>query len=859
MDALTLPLAPGSTTAVLHPINVFGASWAIVRHALRSLNPDTTIVRRTHHSRRTRSYAGASESRGIDSASVASSRGSRRSNVSSAVAAGDTGAGGATDSVASGSLRRHRTHSGERSSARRHRTSAQEGESAADGTAATAAAAPSSSSKRRTRSAEEPLAAARRGAAEGRGRIEGEEEELRVHRSRSHSDGVRGRSSRRGSESGGGSGATTPRLSVSHPLSPAATAAAASGLTPPLAPPPPVVRGLGKPPLSSRHRSTTPAATAGAEGDGAALSATSSARHRHHRSGSGGGLSSSGRSSRTHRSAAEEEESNEGSVIVIRDGASMSFSSVTAGWTFPLFAVKGAGSDKSFSWSPRAWWKRTRTTKVTHIAFLINHILHAVPVMTVHYCCELKRQLVTLPLLRFSDICVRFSPRGHAHHAGAPAKTSTHHDTKIAAEWPPTEEIFETSPPATIGHFLLTRWMLQIVESYVEKLFFFDETLVVRQLRSRRSLRRVAGWALRIVSHTVFDPFFLSIVTPTLIPSAEAADVPRVLFTVPGMVRGLGISAASVIIQWIVIPTASRLVYRGVLTMFEVVEYLIMRRYAHWSDEDEEEDDDDLDEEDVGDDVSLASGMRTTDDRLEKQSISQQSDASVATASATGVAAATTAEDRIQREQRRLRREKRERRKLREQRQAARDQAMRRTVLRAIVYRVVSSVVAQAFVDHPLNVLVELLRGRATLHYAGMLTSYASMTAAQDGLSWANIRRYAEMFVAPVNAAAAGGEDEGVPPTVVALRRAGRDAARELLVISSSVLDSSGQKEALAAVEQRAAQKKARGEVTSATDSTEFLMHSVFSLSPFYYGLQYTVIDKVLSFYMAVWTRLTKQ
>ena len=47
--------------------------------------------------------------------------------------------------------------------------------------------------------------------------------------------------------------------------------------------------------------------------------------------------------------------------------------------------------------------------------------------------------------------------------------------------------------------------------------------------------------------------------------------------------------------------------------------------------------------------------------------------------------------------------------------------------------------------------------------------------------------------------------------------------------------------------------------MTSATDSAEFLMRSALSLSPFYYGLQFTVIDKVLTFYMAVWTRLTKQ
>lgn len=862
MDALMLPLAPGSTTAILHPINVFGASWAILRHALRSLNPDTAIVRRTHHSR---SRGAATESRAADTASIASSRATRQSNASAAMA-GATGSG----------TRRHH----------RHRTPSQKSESAGDGTAAVMPPS-SSSSARRTRSAEEPLAAARRAAASASyngdsavaGGIGVGDAEAPGHRvRRSHSDGVRGRTRRRdpnnASADGSGSDAITPRLSAPHPLSSAAAAAAASGLTPPLAPPPSTSRPLGKPPLSSRHRSAS--STADGEAGAGTAAAASSSRHRHHRSGSGsGGLSSSsgGRSSRGRR-VAEDEESNEGSVIVIRDGAGISLGSVTAGWPL-LSSLTAAKPGTSFSWSPRTWWGRLRTEKVTQSALLMNHVLHAVPVMLVHYCCELKCQLVTLPLLRFSDLYVKFAPakgcassrppdvaaaadgkhRSHAAAAATLATSSTHHDTEVVtADWPPTEEAFEKSSASTAAHLLLMRWMLQAVDSYIEKLFFLDETLVVRQLRSKRTLRRVVGWTLRLVSHTVFDPFLLSIVVPMLLspPScstASSAEVPRVLFTVPGMIRGLGISAASVVVQHVVMPTASRLVYRAVLTAFEVVEYLMMRRYAHWSDEEDNEDDD----FEVDDGASIASGTSGATSIAasggvgggESRSVSQQS---------TGSA---TAEERTRREQRHLRHERRERRRRREQRQAARDQATRRAILRAIVYRVVSSVVAQSVVDHPLRVVVELLRGRATLHLTGMLTPYAGMTAAQDGLSWAQVWRYAASLTEPV---ASGVDDyDGVPPAVVALRRAGRDAAHELWVISSSVLDNSGQRAALAAVEQRAADKRAQGEVTSATDSAEFLMRSALSLSPFYYGLQFTVIDKVLTFYMAVWTRLTKQ
>jgi hypothetical protein len=878
MDALALPLTPGSTTAILHPINVFNASWAILRHALSSLNPDSAIVRRTHHTHRTRSRGAATESRAADTASIASSHGSRRSNTSSAV---KVEIGVAADStVPSSAHRHHRTRSGEQVAERRHhrrhhhRTPSLQGSELSEivGSVVTEAAQPSSA--RRTRSAEDPLAAARRAAGAEAAEKDGKAVGGRRVR-RSHSDGVRRRSSRHGSEgdnsgsgsgSGNGSAITTPRLSTPHALSPAATAAAASGLTPPLAPPPPppMSRGLGKPPLSSsRLRSTSQVS----DGDVAAAAAAS--RHR----------SGSGRSARSRRGGDVDEESNKGSVIVIQGGTGVNL----GGWPFLASLVGETDMDRTFSWSPRVWWNRLRTIKVTRVAFLINHVLHAVPVMVVHYCCELKRQLVTLPLLRFSDLSVKYTTRcstpaqqeRKTHHAGdaatvtaTPATTSTHHDLVQATEWPPTEEAFERLPPATVVHLLWTRWLLQAVESFIEKLFFFDETLVVRQLRSKRTLRRVVGWSLRVLSHTVFDPFLLSIVIPVLLSSSSAdaatagsSDVPQVIFTVPGMVRGFAISAVSVVVQWIVMPTASRLVYRAVLTVFEVLEYLVMRRYAHWSDEEDDDEDDEDDEEgdnleDAADDgASLVSGVSGMP---ESRSVSQQSTTSNA-------AAAGTAEDRIRREQRHLRRERRERRKRREQRRAAREQATRRTILRAIVYRVVSSVVAQSLVDHPLSVLVELLRGRATLHLTGMLAPYATMTAAQDELSWKNMWRYAQVLTAPSTTTLEGKrgganeEEDGIPPIVIALRRIGRDTAHELRMISSSVLTTSGQRDAIAAVEQRAAEKRARGEVTSAADSAEFLMRSALSLSPFYYGLQFTVMDKVLTFYMAVWTRLTKQ
>ncbi|TPP44382.1 hypothetical protein CGC21_6075 [Leishmania donovani] len=816
METLGLPLTPGSTTAILHPFNVLRVSYAVLRHALSAFNPDTAVVRRTHH--RSRSHAGASESRlgaesgdggGGDAASVASSRQSRRSARS---AAGEPSS--------ERPHRRHRSDNGDSTATptgqRRHRRSSIESDKSSRGAAK---GVPAASSNRRTRSAEEPLVVSRRASADGGGSsITSAPGSSGGRVRRSHSDGSRSRApALPGGQVGLGSGSTRMSSSLassaSHPLSRVATAALASGLTPPLAPPPPVT-DIGKPPLSSRRLSSS--RTAASTPDVATRS-----RHRHHRSSSGGGLSSSSqRSSRSRQSDNGDDKDEAGSsVIVVRDGEAARLGS------------------KMSAWSPTSWWRRMRAKNMTRPAYLIDHVIHAVPVAIVHYCCELKRQLATLPLLRFSDLLP--SP-GTAKTRGGTCKSPA---GAAAAAWLPTEGWFEKLPAPYVAHLLLMRWMLAATEAYIEKLFF-DQSLVVRQLRSKRIRRRLLGWGLRLVSHTVFDPFLLSIVVPLLLswgatPNAGDASSPlpspppRVLFTVAGAVRGLVISAAGVTIQQLLMPLASQLVDRAVLTVFESVEYLIMRRYAH-------------------------EGARS------QQSVNMSIATTAPSGGGAGGTATLSAEKRVEHVQRRLRRERRERRKRRERRQAEREHAMRLAILRAIVYRVVASLVAQSLIDHPLSVLVELLRGRATLHLTGLLRPYAVMTDASDGLSWANLWRYALQLAdttVTVSDATNGGDadEEGVPPMVTVLRRAGRMITQEVVVLSSSVLTASGQTAAIAAVQQRAAQTVAQGGIPSAADSAHFMARTLSSLSPFYYGIQFTVIDKVLSFYMAVWTRLTKQ
>ncbi|KAG5466690.1 hypothetical protein LSCM1_00860 [Leishmania martiniquensis] len=842
MDTSDLPLTPGSTTAILHPFNLLHVSYAILRHALSAFNPDTAVVRRTHH--RSRSHAGATESRFAaerrdaagDTASVASSHPSRRSRRSGDAEPSSnrphwrrSSNSGDSAAAAAGQRRRHR------SSGEGDRSSREAGERV-----------PAVSSSRRTRSAEEPLVVARRASTGGGSSTVSSELGSSGGRvRRSHSDGVRSRTQiLLGDETELRSDSTRTNdrvaFSASRPPPAAATAARASSLTPPLAPPPPVT-DIGKPPLSSRRLSSSHTAASAADGE-------TRLRHRHHRSGSGGGLSSSSRrSSRSRRSEnGDDTDDADSNVIIVRDGEAGRLASAVS------------------AWSLRSWWRRTRARNITRQAYLIDHVIHAVPVAIVHYCCELKRQLVTLPLLRFNDLLP--SP-GAAGTCGA---TGSGPADAAAPGWLPTEERFEKLPAPHVAHLLLMRWILAATASYIEK-FFFDESLVVRQLRSKRTPRRLLGWGLRLASHTVFDPLLLSVVVPMLLSwGATPEDVdassllpsspPRLLFTVPGVVRGLVMSAAGVAIQRLMMPIASQLVDRAVLTVFEAVEYLIMRRYARWSDDDE---DDGYHEDDEGEDdrVSLASGV--SEGARSQQSLSTPAAVPAPSGDKAGGTAAFSAEKRVEREQRQLRRERRERRKRRERRQAEREHAMRLAILRAIVYRVVASLAAQSLIDHPLSVLVELLRGRATLHFAGLLQPYTAMTTACDGLSWANLWRHASQLAGPAvvtrGAGNRGDADEGVPPMVKVLRRTGRAITQEVVMLTASVLVVSGQTEAIAAVQRRAAQTVAQGGIPSAADSADFMACTLSSLSPFYYGIQFTVIDKVLSFYMAVWTRLTKQ
>lgn len=503
------------------------------------------------------------------------------------------------------------------------------------------------------------------------------------------------------------------------------------------------------------------------------------------------------------------------------------------------------------SWSLASWWQRIRQTNVTRAAYLFAHMLREVPVTAVHYCCGLRLQMAALPLLHFPD----------TQNIDAAA---SRHGSPPAAVVPGVERIMN-GDPAELLRFLALRWVLKSIADYLEAALFFDDGYVVRQLRSKRYWRRFTGWSIRIASHTLLDAAFLGVVGPLFMvqaSSASAAPSPpsspdeatAFKLTLPGLLRGLALSGAGVVVQWLWMPFFSQLVDRAVVTVFEAVEYVVMRRYVAWpneEDEDEEEEEEDTEEVDGNDaETSLL-------DQDRGEAVSVRSGTTVAASRRDGADPNTT-DDRLRR---RLRRQKLRRRQERLQRQEQRDRALHQAVMRAIFYRIAGSVVAQCLVNHPCAVLVELLRGRAMLHFTGLLDSYADISPVTDGVNLANVVRYAAMSVgeAPLPPAIQATVEAEVPQLLTILRFIGSDVAHEVRMISSSVLAVSGEAAAIHAVQQRAQAAIAAEGTPKAVDAAELLYLSLRSLSPFFAELPFSIADKLLSFYMSVWTRLRKQ
>lgn len=932
MSSYSLPLAGGVTGQILHPLNVATVMSEVLYCTLRSFSPATLVIKRVRRSRSGRHGTASSQHRrphsqhrptsvvsgGEDAndgggSSVAPSvveddRGSTQhhneSEVDSVVSRG--GGDVETDAVgrrsASGHRSQHGVPSGD-SAHRRHRSSSSGRRGGGEGLKEDGARTHSSS--RRHHSKESPAEGGRKAQEED---AAGEHRPLRAR----SADETRTRLLQGGKNGGGsGSGRHTPSPSSarrsrsdegrSSGARPSATSlqglsssarlhsnnssfGSTSGPPPP--PPPPM---LGKPPLSGRRSTATPSTPhdAGTGSAGGALlqpppSLTPRSRSPH-----------GGKSTPTSAGRGREEAERGGAPQRTPSGhrrrhhqRTMSSSSPTGRPHHRTHGTSRSGTGKTLR-------ERMAGIDCTSQAYFLAHVLRAVPVLAVHVVCELERQVAALPMLRFRDIGRR-AVALLGCYLPLPASSTTATTTSAA----PTSRAKETrstvatggggallSDVGTTSSFLIARTVCRLVDTYLEEDYFLDDSMVARNLRSKRFSRQAIGWTLRLASHTLLDPVFLSVVVPLLCvasydqgPDSDGRLTPGPVWTVPGMLRAAVNSGASVLLEFLVKPTFSQLVNRAVVTVCESTEYVIMRRYRTWSDEEDDEEESEglySDEEEDGEVEAAPDGKGDSAAALGRGAAAAAT-ASEGTGSSRAVTPRSTAlgeeataagggdekgggGSSSQAKEARLRRRlARERRAQRELRQAQRDAAARRAVFRAIIYRVVASLVAQCVVNHPLEVLAEVLRGRATMNALGLLAPYDQATTAADGLSWPHVRRF---FRDHYIADAVGAEDGagGVPPAVAMLRDAGAAIGHEIRMVSASVRDVSGHGPAIDQLMRRAREGIASGARPSARESVELLRESVFSCGPLYEGVQFTVMDRLLSFYMAVWTRLTKQ
>ncbi|CCW71928.1 unnamed protein product [Phytomonas sp. Hart1] len=484
---------------------------------------------------------------------------------------------------------------------------------------------------------------------------------------------------------------------------------------------------------------------------------------------------------------------------------------------------------------------------MTRPAYLLAHVLRAVPVSMIHHWCYLKQKLAALRLMDFKD-------------CGAGMRKALIPAPAIEAETSRTP--WGVSP--LIQQFHLLRVALLMIDDYLEGALLLDRSLVVRNLRSRRFTRQLLGWLARLTSRTILDTFLLSVVTPILLASAD--HYPNVFAnlrpTIPGLLRGLGCGCAGVLLQWMFIPLASQMVNRGVVTVYEGVEYLILRRYAMRLNNPEENnfDDDDDDDDDGGEEEvehsRMASVVSYPESDAEPRKDGERAARDRAESGGGGKRARgeseRTAEDVLRRLRREIRKEMEEVQR-RRARRARRVAEARHAILRAIFYRISGALVAQCVVEHPLNVVVELLRGRAMMHVCGLLNYYDDAREL-EGLNWAGAVRFCQKLAAP----AAPGEGEGIPHWLQLLRGVGSVVGVEIRTLTESVQAASGQLGAIRRLRRSASDAIREGGRPSAWQSAELMARWMLSFTPLYYDVQLTAVEKLLGFYMAIWTRLTK-
>ncbi|ORC83350.1 uncharacterized protein TM35_000751170 [Trypanosoma theileri] len=625
-------------------------------------------------------------------------------------------------------------------------------------------------------------------------------------------------------------------------------------------------------------------------------------------------------------------------------------------------------------------WRDWRSIDITKQARVVAHILRATPVALLHFLCQYKTDVATLPLLQFSDL------NNHAR----------------SLLWFSEDAVFASG---VVVSFTITRVLLRAIQQYIKERLLFETNLVVRSLRSRRAWRNTFGWALTISAHTITDPIAFSTVACMLLARKGNVQEWRVLkYTPAGIIAAGAVGCAGVVLEIMFTPVAVQLCQCGVVRVFDAAEYLLLRRYATEALEYEEEEDDDDDDDDmdidsvdnnnnndnnnndgsvVGEkdndhgDVSEINRSRNNknshedeDDEKKKKKRKQKEEEEEEGDKSKNNDNGIVGEEK-KKEKRERRREKEhsrntshnssreeiggsnvnsedengttershhshkrhrssssekkkeshhssksnpltddsenerathnkeskkdhshhathnsssiitsgrtreksraEKKKEREERRGKAKKAEERAIVRAIMYRVVASLIAQCMVQHPLTVLAHMLYNRAVLHGVGLLTVYDRFpNTPLTWHAWLQFLRFSDK-----NYNASGEEESSGVLIVEILRSMGYFIGHEVSMVSGSIRNCSSQDAGIRALVKKAEQKLKNdgnnnnitnsnsidtdtnlGNRALAMESAELMLRSIASLSPLFTALHFTAIDKLLGFYMAVWVRL---
>lgn len=431
-----------------------------------------------------------------------------------------------------------------------------------------------------------------------------------------------------------------------------------------------------------------------------------------------------------------------------------------------------------------------------------------------------------------------------------------------------------------------------------------------------------------------------AVISTSLLPAdvSSSAPVRQIRVTVEGVLRGLVCGLAAAVVDCVVLPMLSQLALRAVITLCEGAEYVVMRRYvapttaaARRNDAvrahrgalpvprrdsatgiSNHADDTPSDTKDIH---HAQDGPNNIDDT---QHITEGAQMTATDTHHTHEAPHTEGTQHTPHTMHRPSHVNKVVPMEEADRQAA--VAAHRAVIRAILYRIVAGVVAQCVIEHPLGVLVELLRGRAAMHVTGLLTRYGmdDNGTRQAGMTIAHTAdaapRPKDMSTAAVGDAVVEGsrdscvgadmlcserealciewgscdwqafilsltprsstlDDDIRPPVAVSLLRwCGDVVHEELAMVWSSLEEVSGQAEALSTLRAHArryvssalsiapASASASAVYRSAmAQSVELALRSLLACGPLFDGVWFSAVDKLLSFYVAVWIRLRRQ